>query len=81
MRLRKWKEIQILLQTMNEQIKVGDVMEATNPTALARRVMVTEVTAAYFKAAVLEGDNTREPITIFKAGWSLYSKTANSASH
>jgi hypothetical protein len=76
-RLRQRQEIQILLQAMNEQIKVGDVLEATNPTALARRVLVTEVAAAYFKAAVLEGDNTREPITVFKAGLPLYAKTAN----
>jgi hypothetical protein len=75
--LREWEEIQILLQAMNEQLKVGDVLEATNSTALARRVLVTEVTADHFKAAVLEGDNTREPITVFKAGWPLYAKTAN----
>lgn len=62
---------------MNEQIKVGDVLEAVNPTALARRVLVTEVAANYFKASVLEGDNTREPITVFKAGWPLYAKPAN----
>jgi len=43
---------------MNAQIKVGDVLEATSVTALARRVLVTEVTTAWFKAVVLEGDNT-----------------------
>lgn len=59
------------------EIKRGDVLEAVNPSALARRVLVTEVAADYFKAAVLEGDNTREPITVFKAGWPLYAKTAN----
>lgn len=62
---------------MTEQIKVGDVLEATNATALARRVLVTEATAAYFKASVLEGENTRDTITVFKAGWSLYAKAAN----
>lgn len=59
---------------MNEQIKAGDVLEATSATALARRVLVTEVTAAYFKAVVLDGENTRDPITVFKAGWCLYAK-------
>jgi hypothetical protein len=77
-RLRQREEIQILLQAMNEQLKVGDVLEEVNPTALARRVLVTEVAANYFKAAVLEGENTKDPITVFKAGWPLYAKTANS---
>jgi hypothetical protein len=62
---------------MNEQLKVGDVLEAVNPTALARRVLVTEVAANYFKAAVVEGENTKDPITVFKAGWPLYAQTAN----
>jgi len=62
---------------MSAEIKRGDVLEAVNPTALARRVLVTEVTADHFKAAVLEGENTKDPITVFKAGWPLYAKTAN----
>jgi hypothetical protein len=78
-RVRQRQEIQILLQAMSEQPKVGDVLEATNPTALARRVLVTEVSATHFKASVLEGQNTREPITVFKAGWWLYAKAANAA--
>lgn len=62
---------------MTAEIKRGDVLEAVNPTALARRVLVTEVAADHFKAAVLEGENTKDPITVFKAGWPLYAKTAN----
>lgn len=62
---------------MTGEIKRGDVLEAVNLSALARRVLVTEVTANYFKAAVLEGENTKDPITVFKAGWSLYAKRPN----
>lgn len=74
--LREWEEIQILLQAMNAQIKVGDVLEHTNRFALAKTIRVTEVTPTHFKAVVLEGDNIGAPITVFQAGCGLYTRTA-----
>ena len=75
----QWKEIQILLpQAMNGlPFKVGDVLERTGGTSLATKVRVTEVTDDHFKAEVLVGDNTRDPITVFRDGWFLYAKTSN----
>lgn len=60
---------------MNQEIKVGDVLENASPHALCKRVRVTEVKPTHFKADVLEGDNTREPLTVFRAGWHLYKKS------
>lgn len=57
---------------------VGDVLEQTSGASLASKVRITEITDAHFKAEVLVGDNTREPLTVFRAGWFLYAKIANS---
>jgi hypothetical protein len=62
---------------MNDPLKPGDILIATNPTALARRIKLVQVTPASFTAHVLEagpGGNTREPITVFRAGWHLYTR-------
>lgn len=54
--------------------KVGDVLERRDGRALATKIRVTEVTANDLKADVLEGDNTSEPLTVYRAGWFLYKK-------
>lgn len=56
--------------------EVGDTLENTSPMALAKKVRVTDKTKFYFRADVLEGDNTKNPITVYRAGWFLYRKAA-----
>lgn len=56
------------------EIKVGDLLENTSPSALARKIRVTAVTATELKADVIEGLNTKVPLTVFRAGWHLYRK-------
>jgi len=61
---------------MNQEaeFQIGDVLENVTGTSLAQQIKVTEVTPAYFKAKVVIGDNTKAPITVFRAGWFLYRK-------
>lgn len=54
--------------------QVGDVLENTSEHALARKIRITEVSMSYFMADVLEGENTTEPLKVFRAGWFLYQK-------
>lgn len=56
-------------------IQIGDILENVSPYALCKRVRVTEVSPTHFKADVLEGENTRDPLTVFRAGWHLYRKS------
>lgn len=58
----------------------GDVLENTDSHALARKIRVTEVTSTLLKADVLEGENTSEPLTVFRAGWHLYRKLSDDLS-
>lgn len=54
----------------------GDLLENASPYALARKIRVVDVTARRFKAEVLEGDDTSEPLTVMRAGWHLYRKVS-----
>lgn len=54
--------------------KPGDIMVATSPHSLARKIKITEVTPKYFKATVLEGLNREQPLTVYRVGWPLYRK-------
>lgn len=54
--------------------KAGDVMVRQRQLGLADKIRVTEVTAEKFVADVLEGPNTTDPLTVFRAGWHLYRK-------
>ncbi len=61
---------------------VGDILIAANPFALARKIKVTavilcgegDIGSERFVADVLEGEDTTRPLTVFRAGWSLYQK-------
>lgn len=58
---------------------VGDELENAHASALAKKVRVTAIHANgyaqdYFKADVLEGENTKDPLTVYRAGWFLYKK-------
>ena len=57
---------------MKRDPKVGDTIESRNPHSLARRARVTEVTDVMFVATVLEGENTKDPLKVFRAGWPMY---------
>lgn len=52
--------------------EVGDIIRSINPNSLAISARVTEVTDAWIKADVIEGDNKQEPLQVFRAGWFLY---------
>lgn len=54
--------------------QVGTVLENQSPHALARKVRVTEVTGEFFVADVIEGENTKDPLKVYRAGWDLYRK-------
>lgn len=47
---------------------------SANPHSLARRIRVTAVSDIALSADVLEGENTRQPLTVLRAGWGLYRK-------
>lgn len=59
---------------MTEAPKIGDVLISRSPHTLARQIRVTKVTTECFEADVLEGENTVDPITVYRAGWHLYTK-------
>lgn len=65
-----------LSDAMNDTLPfaVGDLLENTSPTALARKIRVMAINDRAFTGEVLEGDNLTDPITVFRAGWFLYSK-------
>ncbi len=58
---------------------VGDTLKRRDSSALAQKIRVTEVSADgcaqdFIKADVLEGENTKDPLKVFRTGWFLYEK-------
>lgn len=52
----------------------GDTLENTSPMALAKKIRVMAINERAFTGEVLEGENTKDPITVYRAGWCLYRK-------
>lgn len=53
---------------------VGDELTRRNTGALAIRIKVTAINQNFLMADVLEGENKKDPLKVFRAGWVLYSK-------